>query len=60
MRGAVAWDPGEPFSDWNGNGEFESGDLVVAFVEGGYEKGLRTDALVVPEPSSVILAAKGR
>ncbi|MCA9217650.1 MAG: hypothetical protein KDB27_31490 [Planctomycetales bacterium] len=41
--------------DWNGDGEFDSGDLGVAFQDGGYEKGTRTEAQVVPEPSSVFV-----
>ena len=40
--------------DWNGDGFFSSSDMVTAFVDGGYEKGLRTDALAVPEPSTLL------
>ena len=41
--------------DWNGDGDFDSGDLVAAFQDGGYEKGLRLAAVqVVPEPSSTV------
>ena len=39
--------------DWNGDGVFDSSDMVTTFVEGGYEKGLRTDAVAVPEPNGI-------
>ena len=35
-----------------GDGIFDSSDMVTAFADGGYEKGLRTDAVAVPEPSA--------
>ncbi|MCA9215018.1 MAG: hypothetical protein KDB27_18240, partial [Planctomycetales bacterium] len=40
--------------DWNGDGEFDSGDFVAAFTGGGYEQGPRTN--VVPEPASYSIA----
>ncbi|MCA9214526.1 MAG: spondin domain-containing protein [Planctomycetales bacterium] len=36
--------------DWNGDFEFDSGDLVVAFQDRGYAQGPRT-AVAVPEPT---------
>ena len=39
--------------DWNGDGDFTSGDLVVAFKDGGYEKGPRPAPAAVPEPTGV-------
>ena len=45
--------------DWDGNGLFDSSDMVAAFVDGGYEKGLRTDAVAVPEPGGWVLLAVG-
>ena len=53
-EGAI-WSEG----DWDGNGLFESSDMVTAFVDGGYEKGPRTDAVAVPEPTSVLLLMTG-
>ncbi|MCP4189099.1 MAG: PEP-CTERM sorting domain-containing protein [Planctomycetaceae bacterium] len=41
--------------DWNGDGDFTSGDLVTAFSDGGFERGPRTNANTVPEPSSGLL-----
>ena len=37
---------------WNGDGEFTSNDIVVAFKDGGYERGPRV-AQAVPEPTAV-------
>ena len=51
----AGWEEG----DWNGNLKFDSGDMVAAFVRGGYEKGLRTDAVAVPEPSGWWLIVMG-
>ena len=42
----ASWSEG----DWNGDGIFDSSDMVTAFADGGYEKGPRTDAVAVPEP----------
>jgi hypothetical protein len=42
--------------DWNGDGDFDMGDLVFAFQDGGYEQGRRAaEAVVVPEPTSSVL-----
>ena len=35
---------------WECDGLFDSCDMVTAFADGGYEQGLRTDAVAVPEP----------
>ena len=35
--------------DFNGDGEFDSSDFVVAFADGGYEKGPKPAATAVPE-----------
>ena len=47
--------------DWNGDKEFNSGDLVAAFKDNGYEKGPRPKAAAVPEsiPSFVLIAVIG-
>ena len=39
---------GRWWSEWNADGVFNSSDLVATFVEGGYEQGLRMDAVMVP------------
>ena len=39
--------------DWNGDSDFSSGDLVVAFQTGAYEAGVIT-ALSVPEPAGFV------
>ncbi|MCA9200264.1 MAG: PEP-CTERM sorting domain-containing protein, partial [Planctomycetales bacterium] len=45
--------------DWNGDGEFDTSDMVLAFQDGGYELGPRP--AVVPEPNTALglLAAGG-
>ena len=43
--------------DWDGNGDFNSRDLVLAFQDGGYEAGPRGGNVVVPEPDSRMLVA---
>ena len=45
--------------DWNGDAEFDFGDLVLAFQDGGYEQGPRAAVNAVPEPSSAILLVVG-
>ncbi len=40
------WETG----DWNGDLEFDTSDLVAAFIDGGYGLGPRGGALMVPEP----------
>ena len=52
---AALWADG----DFDGNGAFESGDLVAALADGGYEAGPRPAVAAVPEPSSCILLALG-
>ena len=41
--------------DWNGDGDFNSSDLVAVFVAGGYEQGPRAEPAAVPEPSAAAL-----
>ena len=41
--------------DADPDGVFNSSDMVAAFADGGYEKGLRTDAAAVPEPGAWLL-----
>ena len=48
LPGNSTWSEG----DWDANGDFDSGDLVAAFQDGGYEVGPRR-AVAVPEPLSV-------
>lgn len=48
---AAGWEEG----DWNGDLRFNTTDFVNAFQDGGFEKGPRTQAQVVPEPSSALL-----
>ncbi len=45
--------------DWNADGVFDSSDFITAFVDGGYEQGLRTDVAAVPEPSGTLLLVIG-
>ncbi|MCA9148697.1 MAG: PEP-CTERM sorting domain-containing protein [Planctomycetales bacterium] len=40
--------------DWNGDGEFTTSDLVVAFQDGGYEQGPRSAVSSVPESSGML------
>ena len=42
------WETG----DWNGDGDFDSSDFVVAFQSNGFENGPRAAMNVVPEPSN--------
>ena len=41
--------------DWDGNLEFDSGDIVFAFAAGGYEAGPRVEAVSIPEPSTAFI-----
>ena len=41
--------------DWDGNYEFETGDIVLAFQDGGFQRGSRATRYTVPEPSSLFL-----
>lgn len=45
--------------DWNGDGDFTTDDMVVAFAQGGYGNGPRPAASAVPEPSSMIFLGLG-
>jgi hypothetical protein len=51
------WEEG----DWDGNQQFDSSDMVAAFVGGGYELGKKeaVAASVVPEPASALLIVTG-
>ena len=50
MDELAGWEEG----DWDGNQRFNSGDMVAAFVAGGYEKGNRPPAVgAVPEPGGL-------
>jgi hypothetical protein len=51
--GNSTWEDG----DWNGDGDFNSGDFVTAFQGGGFEVGPRAAAAVaaVPEPNTIAL-----
>ncbi len=49
---AALWEHG----DWNGDGQFTSGDFVTAFQDGGYKQGPRPVAAVVSEPTSLMAA----
>lgn len=41
--------------DWNADSVFDSADIITAFEDGGYERGPRTNAAAVPEPTSPVL-----
>ena len=51
VPGNATWATG----DWNGDGDFNSGDFVFAFTDGGYAMGDRPAVAAVPEPASVTL-----
>ena len=55
IEGNSTWERG----DWDGNGDFETGDLVRAFQDGGFELGPRLDprTAMVPEPFGVPIVA---
>ncbi|MCA9167030.1 MAG: hypothetical protein KDB23_05160 [Planctomycetales bacterium] len=48
---SASWSEG----DWNADGIFNTGDFVTAFGDGGYEQGVRTALIVVPEPTGLAL-----
>jgi hypothetical protein len=41
--------------DWTGDARFGTDDLIVAFQDGGFERGPRAIAQMVPEPASYLL-----
>ncbi|MCA9217659.1 MAG: PEP-CTERM sorting domain-containing protein, partial [Planctomycetales bacterium] len=45
--------------DFNGDGFFDSGDLILSFIQNTYEQGPRTSAHAVPEPASIVLLLVG-
>ena len=40
--------------DWNGDAEFDSGDLIAAMQAGGYDLGPRPAVASVPEPATMM------
>jgi hypothetical protein len=46
-------------TDWNGDGDFDTGDLVFAFQGGGYEQGPRAEMPAVPEPAALPMLIGG-
>ena len=57
IEGNSTWERG----DWNGNGDFETSDLILAFQDAGFEQGPRDVArlAVVPEPYGMSAFAIG-
>ncbi len=53
------FDAGWAEGDFDGNGDFESKDLITALAGGGYLRGPRSAAVIVPEPSALFLLATG-
>ena len=47
------------FGDFNGDGRFNTGDLVFALADGGYEQGPVAAVAAVPEPTSLVLTLIG-
>ena len=45
--------------DWDGDGDFTTSDLVLAFADGGYERGPRLAMNAVPEPSALPMFLAG-
>ena len=45
--------------DFDGSGRFDSGDLVLALTDGGYQRGPRAAVGVVPEPWGLLLLTLG-
>ena len=52
-------DAGWVEGDWNADRRFDSGDLIAAFTDGGYERGPSMTARAVPEPSALLFLATG-
>ena len=51
IEGNSGWSQG----DWTGDKDFTSSDLVAAFADGGYDRGPKSSAMAVPEPTSLLL-----
>ncbi len=49
---SAGWEEG----DWDGSGVFDSGDMVKAFQDGGYELPAGATVTAVPEPATISLA----
>ncbi len=45
--------------NWNTDRVFDSNDMIVAFVDGGYEQGPWTDVAAVPDPGGWCLLVMG-
>ena len=45
--------------DWDADGDFESGDLVIALQDGGYERAAMATTAAVPEPSAAVMLILG-
>ena len=43
----------------SGSGFFDSSDMVIAFADAGYEQGLFSEAIAIPEPASYALSVIG-
>ncbi len=41
--------------DWDGDGDFTTSDIVLAFEDGGYERGPRPALSAIPEPTSSVM-----
>jgi hypothetical protein len=41
--------------DWDADGDFTSSHILLALIDGGYEKGLRVASAPVPEPSDFVV-----
>jgi hypothetical protein len=54
---AAVGNSGWASGDFDGLGDFTSGDLVAALADGGYDAGPRPAAAAVPEPSGLLLVA---
>ncbi len=50
----IAMNSGWGDRDWNGEGEFDTSDLVFAFQDGGYELGILAEVSTVPEPTGQV------
>ena len=55
MNVSAGWTSG----DFDGSGRFDTGDLIFALADGGYEAGPRAATAAVPEPTTVVLQLIG-